>query len=210
LETCPARQLTLADAAALRAMVHFVAGRRVTAISLASDVSQRGIQAAAVVRAAAARDGLPVVAPGVRGAPGPARQPLFVTSGWAEAQAFLREVAAGRYAAEGTYLAPWLLNGPLLTIPAGQLLALRFDTRDPMPLRYLDSLTARFPGEPPTGVGFTQWLPSMADGADPLRLYAASQLFVPGNQDHPHHGAQWITHGTVTAVTGPLDPGPAT
>ncbi|MGI5238463.1 hypothetical protein [Dactylosporangium sp. CA-139066] len=194
---CPAQELTRDDAGALRAMVAFVAGRHAAAVSVVSDGSPRGAAARAVVESAARAAGLPVTGPG--------EHPLFVLSGWAAADATLRDVGAGRVRAQGSYLAPWLLNGPLLTAPSAPLLPLRFDVHDSTPSGYLAALTAAFPGEAPTGVGYTSWMRRHDVPAGPLRLYAASQLFVPGDQGHDHqHSASWVPSGTVTAVTGRL------
>jgi hypothetical protein len=194
---CPAQGLTGDDAGALRAMVSFVAGRHVAAVSVVSDGSPRGAAARQVVEAAARSAGLPVTAPG--------DHPLFVLSGWSTADATLRDVAAGRVRAQGSYLAPWLLNGPLLATPSSPLLPLRFDVHDTTPSGYLAALAAAFPGESPTGAGYTAWMRRREVPAGPLRLYAASQLFVPGDQGHDHeHSASWVPSGTVTAVTGRL------
>jgi hypothetical protein len=196
LTSCPADQLADADADALRAMVLFVARKGASALALAVDASPRGTQAAAVVRAAAARNGIAVHPPG-------AREPLFILTGWPGADMIVSAVAADRLPAEGTYLAPWLLAGPLLTPPAEQLLALRFNTRDATPLRYLDAVRAGFPGDPPTAVGYVGWLGTNA--GDPARLYAASQVSVPGAVGHDHATTTtWVPRGTITAVTGPL------
>ena len=80
-------------------MVRFVATRGVPSIGLVSDASPRSTQAAAIVRGAAQRERVAVAAPG---APG---NPLFIVSGWAGAEAALRDIAAGRTAAQGAYLA---------------------------------------------------------------------------------------------------------
>jgi hypothetical protein len=194
--SCPADRLSVADGESLRAMVRFVAARKVRGVGIVTDSTPRGVQAAELLRAAAVEAGLAVHPPG-------ARLPLFVVSSWSAAEVAIHRVAASTIAAEGTYLAPWLLSSPLLTPPAGQLLALHFDPRDETALRYLSTLSTRFPGEQPTAVGFDRWLGS--DGAGPLRLYAASQVFVPGTAgEHHHGGAAWVPDGTVTAVTGPL------
>jgi hypothetical protein len=196
LSSCPAQQLTPQDAAALRAMVRFVAQRHITTISVAGDRTPRGVQAVAVVRAAAQSYRIAVGTAGWH--------PLFVVSGWAAAQATLQDVSASRLPSQGSYLAPWLLTGPLLTIPASPLLPLRFDTRQPAPLRYLATLDARFPGETPTAAGYTSWTRARPAPPEPLRIYAAAQLSMPGEAGHSHQTAGWVPNGTVTAVTGPL------
>ncbi len=195
LAACPAETLGPSDAAALRAMVGFVAKRGVRAISVVTDGSPRGIRAASGVRAAAARNGLSVRDTG--------RHPLFVVSGWAAADPVLRQVASGERHAEGSYLAPWLLTGPLLAIPSAPLLALRFDPRRPEADRYLGELDRRFPGATPTGPGYERFSAGLSPSG--LRLYAASQLFTPGQGGHQHGAdAGWVPSGTVVAVTGEL------
>lgn len=196
LAACPAQELTTEDADALRAMVSFIAGRGVTAISVRSDDSPRGVAARQLVEAAGAAEKLRVTDPG--------DHPLLVVSGWAAAETTLRAVAADRLPAQGSYLAPWLLTGPLLAIPSGPLLPLRFDVRDDAPTAYLTELSELFPLEPPTGVGYLTWMRRRAVPAGPLRLYAASQLFVPGAGGHDHRSTTWVPHGTVTAVSGQL------
>jgi hypothetical protein len=214
LRACPADGLAPADAASLRAIVLFVAARAVPAVGLVDDASARGRQAADAVRVAAARAGVRVEAPG-------AGKPLIVVSGWTSAAATIADVSAGKLAAQGTYLAPWLLTAPLLRPPAGQVIALRFDPGQAAPLRYVAALDAAFPGEPATAAGFAGWSRSTAEPAT-ARLYAASLVFVPGNPVGPgpparanqavatagghgsHGAARWLPDGTVTAVSGPL------
>ncbi|MFJ6199570.1 hypothetical protein [Micromonospora sp. NPDC092111] len=195
LAACPAQELTAEDADALRAMVSFIAGRGATTISVRSDDSPRSVAARQVVEAAGAAENLRVTDPG--------DHPLLVVSGWAAAETTLREVAADRLPAQGSYLAPWLLTGPLLAIPSSPLLPLRFDVRDDTPSAYLAELSELFPLEPPTGTGYTTWMRQRGVPAEPLRLYAAGQLFVPGADGH-HQSTTWVPHGTVTAVSGQL------
>jgi hypothetical protein len=198
LRSCAADRLTAEDAAALRAIVGFLAARRVRSIALVEDASARGRQASAVVRSAAALEHLAVLAPGA------ARVPLVVVSGWTGADRAVHDVSTGRTPAVGTYLAPWLLNAPLLSPPAGQLIPLRFATDDLPALQYVAALSARFPGEPASAGGYTGWLRAPA-AAGTLRLYAASLIYVPGSDEHEGHDpAHWLPHGAVVAVTGPL------
>lgn len=208
LGACPADRLAPADAAALRAMVRFVAGRGVSGFGLVSDSSPRAVEAEAVVRAEADRAGLTVGSPGQRpasGQPVGAGNPVVIVSGWAAAEAAIREVGTGRLRAQGTYLAPWLLNAVLLDTPAGQLLPLRFDTADARAMRYVAVLGDAFPGAPATAASFTGWL--RADlGAEPVRLHAASRVSVPGlPAQHAHTSGRWLPSGAIVAVTGPLD-----
>jgi hypothetical protein len=147
---------------------------------------------------------------------------LIVVAGWEGADRAVRGVSTGRTRAQGTYLAPWLLTAPLLGPPAGQLLPLRFHPGTVPSLTYAMALDARFPGEPPSAAGYAEWSrttrATQATGqksatqavpydAAPLRLYAASQIYVPGMPTHTGHGTggRWLPNGTVTPITGPLD-----
>jgi len=199
---CPADALSGADAEALRAAVGHIAARGVREIALTGDSSPRGTAATAEVRAAARRAGLRITAPG-------ARRPLIIVAGWSTADPLLRKVGAGAVAAEGTYLAPWLLTAPLLEHPAGQLLPLRFDPRGRSALDHLAALRERFPGAAATTGGYTAWRPAAATGD--IRLYAASRIWRPGGHGSAapgaHHGDQaiaWFPSGTVVAVSAPL------
>jgi hypothetical protein len=184
------------DAAALRGMVLFLVGRGERTIALVDDPSVRGKLAADTVRVIAERQQIAIVPPGTR------RVPLIVVSGWETADRVVNDVAEGRTATQGTYLAPWLLSAPLLTPPAGQLIPLRFPPDELDALTYVAELAARFPGEAATAVGYQQWTRT---SGGPARLYAASSVYVPG-AIHPeaHHTGRWLPQGTIVAVTGPI------
>ncbi|NDU73873.1 hypothetical protein GWI34_14685 [Actinomadura sp. DSM 109109] len=194
---CPADRLDAADAAALRATVGFLAGRGVRSVHLAGDGSPRSRAAALAVREAATRNGMTTAKPA-------ADRPVILVSGWSQADATLRRIARGGLRAQGAYLAPWLLSAPLLTIPAAQMLPLRFSPRAPEPLRYAAELRARFPDETPTTAGYRAWRRGRAE-TDPPRLYAASLVtFMPSRSQHPHTGTSWLPGGTITTATAPL------
>ncbi|WP_433328089.1 hypothetical protein [Spirillospora sp. CA-294931] len=202
LRSCPAQALGTADAGALRAALGFIAGRGVRSVFLAGDGSPRSRAAATVIRDAAAGAGLTVAAE-----PG-ARRPIVVVSGWSAAESTLRDIAGGRVRGEGAYLAPWLLSAPLLAIPAGQVLPLRFSPRDPVPLKYAALLQERFHGAVPTKVGFDRWQEAQGRAdTGPAKLYAASLVtFMPTRpgETHPHTGTSWLPGGTITVASGPL------
>jgi hypothetical protein len=214
LRSCPSGALSDSDADALTAMVRFIAGRGVHALALVGDVSARGVRATAYVRAAAGRFGLSVLDLGTaspRRSGDEGRVPVAVVSGWAGADGVVQAVSRGRLVAEGVYLAPWLLNAPLLAPAAGQLIPLRFHPGDPPALRYIAALNRRFPGDEATQAGFLGWSSRVAGVTAPLRLYAASRIFVPGgigplSLDHGGHGAgHWLPDGAVVPITGPLN-----
>ncbi|RMI33859.1 hypothetical protein, partial [Actinomadura harenae] len=133
-------------------------------------------------------------------------RPTFLVSGWAAAYTRLWDIARGRAPSQGSYLAPWLLASPLLTVPAGQLVPLRFTPEDPMPQRYEAALEHGYPGQSPTGTGYTAWLAALrVRPAGVVRLYAASTVQVPGPIGHDHgDGGPWLPGGTITEVAGPL------
>jgi len=204
LRACPADRLAPADAAAIRAMVRFVAARGVTAISLVADSSLRGTQAAATVAAAARAHRIAVKVPDTD------RIPLFVVAGWPDAAAAVRGVSTGRLAAQGTYLAPWLLNEMLLATPAGQLLPLRSDPTGAAAVAYLSTLRSRLPSTPATAASYLGWRGPAGGGEHAVRLYAASPRIVAGavpagGHRHDHAAVRWLPDGAITAVTGPLE-----
>ncbi|MFG2622023.1 hypothetical protein ACGFXC_30845 [Streptomyces sp. NPDC048507] len=197
LSGCPADRLTQEDAAALRETVAFLAGRGARSLALAEDGSPRGRAAAAEVRTAAARAGLSV------GGPDGGRRPLVVTAGWAGAEAAVRDVAAGRTTAEGTYLAPWLFTAPLLSPSAGQLIPLRYAPNGPAAVEYLTALGSRLPGEAATAAGYEAWRAARgAAGPAPARLYATAVLYVPGSGGGHHHeeSTSWLPSGMIVPV----------
>ncbi|MBG0851755.1 hypothetical protein I2W78_07835 [Streptomyces spinoverrucosus] len=204
LQECPADRLDPADAADLRSVVGFLAGRGERAVALAGDDSARSVAAAEVVRDAARRAGLDVTRPGT------GRHPLIVVAGWERAAAAVEGVAGGRTTAQGTYLAPWLLTPPLLSPGAGQIIPLRYVPRGPDATRYLTALGERLPGEPPAAAGYRAWR-SVGGTHDrsPAKLYAVAVPYVPGSggQGGGHHHAartDWLPDGMIVPVTGPL------
>ncbi|MFE2537350.1 hypothetical protein [Streptomyces sp. NPDC059371] len=197
--SCPSDRLTTADAGMLRSTVRFLAKRGARTVALRADDSPRDRAAAGVVREAAAREKVTVVAPG-KGAP-----PLIVVTGWAAAEAQVKEVESGRVKAEGTYLAPWLLSPPVLGPSAGQLIPLRYDPRGPAAERYLSALSGRFPGEVPSAAGYEAWQRQLGGDFAPALMYAAAEVYIPGMPAHEHGGADWLTSGMITAVSGPLE-----
>ncbi|GAA2534929.1 hypothetical protein [Winogradskya humida] len=198
---CPADRLVPADVRALNATVDFLAGRKVPALALVADQSTRGTEAAAAVRAHARVAGLRVAEPGA------GRMPLLIVSGWAGADDALRRVATNSLAAEGAYLAPWLLDSALLDMPAGQVTGVDFDPGGPAANAYLSALHAAFPGDPACSGGFRSFAGANADSTGaPVRLFASSRIVMPGMSGHSGHGGtlRWLPDGAVTAVTGPL------
>ncbi|MFF0076052.1 hypothetical protein [Streptomyces sp. NPDC005494] len=202
--TCPADRLSGQDASALGSTVRHLRERGEKTLALAEDTSPRGAQAGTVVRSEAAKAGLRVVGPEE------GRHPLVIVSGWSGADTTIRRVTEGTIAARGTYLAPWLLTAPALKPAAGQLIALRYSPRDPMPMRYVTALAGRYPGEQPTAAGYEEWQRALGGVRQaPAQLYAAAVAYLPGSGagGTGHHGAagtNWLPDGMITPVTGPL------
>lgn len=202
--TCPADRLSAQDASALGATVRHLRERGEKTIALAEDASPRGAGAGEVVRSEAARAGLRVVGPEE------GRHPLVIVSGWSGADRTISGVTGETIEARGTYLAPWLLTAPALKPAAGQLIALRYSPRDPMPMRYVTALARRYPGEQPTAVGYEEWQRALGGVRQaPAQLYAAAVAYLPGSGagGTGHHGAagtNWLPDGMITPVTGPM------
>jgi hypothetical protein len=201
-DACPADRLTDPDAASLNALVKYLAGRGIATIAVLDDPSPRSRAAAQVVRAAAARHQVAVA---------PAPRPdsaVIVVSGWSAGDAAVRGVARGEVPGAGTYLAPWLANARLLAYGSGAVVALRYDPRDPQPLRYARALRDRIGGETATAAGYEAWR-AATDTASTGRthLYAAATISVLPAQFAHDHGARggWLPGGTITKVTPPLD-----
>ncbi|GII25906.1 hypothetical protein [Planosporangium mesophilum] len=208
-DTCPADRLADRDAASLRALVAFLAGRGVRTVTVLDDPSPRSRTAAGVVRDAAALHGVELT---------PAPRPdstVVVVSGWSAGDATVRGVARGEVPGAGTYLAPWLANARLLGYGSGAVVALRYDPRDPLPLRYAKALRDAFAGEPATAAGYENWLEAAgatagpaagAAAGGPVHLYAAATVsYLPAQFAHDH-GVRggWLPGGAITKVTPPL------
>lgn len=197
--SCPAEALTPHDAAALRVVPAFLAGRGQRTASLVADDSPRSAAAARTVRESAEANGIRIV--------DDPTAPVVVVSGWRAAAATVAAIAAGDHPARGSYLAPWLLTPPLLDPPAGQVLPLAFTPTDESPRRYVAALADRAPGAEPSTSGYLAWLRARGDHpAATVRLHAAGTAAVPGTGHHDHPPS-WLPGGIVIPVTGPLDPG---
>ena len=208
LADCPSRRLTGADADALRDSVTFLAQRGVTGLNLVSDDSPRGVAAADLVRAEAARRNLPIAA---NPSPG---DTLLVVSGWAGAAEALGQatVRARGEPGGGIVLAPWLLTGGVLREAASEVLPLRFNPQDVNARRYAATVAAVVPGETPSAGGYLAWAANMGIRLDErATFYGAAPVDVPmgmGDMDHAgSNPADWYPAGTVVpispALTGP-------
>lgn len=213
LDGCPADSLSEQDAAALRTLVGYVQRNGAPGITVLGDDSPRSRAAADVVRDAARQARIPV---GDRPAPDNA---LVLVGSWTDAARRLDTVAATQHTAPtyayGVHLAPWLLHSPVTTGIASSAVPLRFDPREYRSLEYGMALSTSFGGEPPSVAGFHTWLAARGQRAhDPVVIYAsaqvdAMQMDMPGMRGGMHGSepaGQWVPHGTVVAVSGPLAP----
>lgn len=203
------------QATALRSTVRVLGSHGVTAVALASDSSPRSVAAADLVRAEGTRAGL-------RFPPGAAADPrsaLLVVSGWQGATATLqdatRRAATGPTHLGGTYLAPWLLTGGVVSATPNVVLPLTFTPQEPLAQNYVASLAATFPGAAPSTSGFLSWAAATGQPVtERPSLYGAAPVDVPMTVEPPgstgHHGgpnrAAWYPGGTVVPIGRPLDP----
>jgi hypothetical protein len=202
--SCPSDALSTGDAEAVHKLVDFLAGRKISAITVVGDDSPRAKAAADVVR----RAGIPVF---------DTEQPnsaLVVVSGWSTAADTLSKVAIEQTRKptyiNGIYLAPWLLTAPLLKSVVSSAIPLRFDPRDPKTLAYTVALANAFPGETGSIGGLDEWLAAQGQQSDPsVRLYASAQVDAMP-MDNTMDGmemaypGQWVPNGTIVPISGPL------
>ncbi|HWD02537.1 MAG TPA: hypothetical protein VG674_08815 [Amycolatopsis sp.] len=213
LTSCPDDALSAQDSGALVKLVDYLAERKPAAITLVGDETSRGRAAAKLVRDRAASHGM-----AVRAEPGPDTA-LVVVAGW---DGGYRALTQAKQAQEthptyeyGLYLAPWLLNAPLVNAVATSSLPLRFDPREPTALAYAVAVGDAFGGESPTVGGFTQWLGTGASTVDgEVQIYAAAQVnAMPMDPREPHapgmvmdrdYPGQWVPDGTVVPISAVL------
>ncbi|WP_326956084.1 hypothetical protein [Amycolatopsis sp. NBC_01286] len=211
LTACPSGALTPADSGALVKLVEFLAGRKPSAITLVEDDSPRGVAAAKLVRETAARTGL-----AVQPDAGPDTA-LVVVAGWAPAYLAMTRAAESQRLEPthqyGLYLAPWLLNGPIVNAVASASLPLRFDPREATAVGYAVAVGDRFGGESPSAGGFRSWLGAGSPAGD-VQIFAAAQVnAMPMYPTEPHatgmvmdrdYAGQWVPDGTIVPITSVL------
>ncbi|MCU1683386.1 MAG: Conserved putative rane protein [Amycolatopsis sp.] len=213
LTNCPSDALSTEDNAALVKLVAFVAGRKPSAITLVGDSSPRGAAAAKVVRDTAAQAGLPVRADAT------ATSALLVVSGWAGGEvAMTRAAEAQRLAPTyqyGLYLAPWLLNGPIVNAVSSSSVPLRFDPRETLAISYAVATSDAFGGESPSVGGFYDWLGEQGRTVfGDVQIFASAQVNAmpmypsephsPGIEMSPDYTGQWVPQGTIVPVSALL------
>ncbi|SFS34522.1 hypothetical protein [Saccharopolyspora flava] len=192
--SCPNTRLLDEDADALRKQVSYLADLKAPSISVVGDDTPRGKAATEVVRAEAARRGLPI-SDNPDGA-------LVLVSGWTQASQTLERVGY----LYGMHLAPWLLHGPVVNSTASAALPLRFDPRDRSALTYGMTQAGVF-GDPPSLSGYRQWARARGENlTGEVTIYASAQVDVMQMGGHQHGGnlGQWIPDGTIVAVSAPI------
>ncbi|RSN19102.1 hypothetical protein DMC63_16895 [Streptomyces sp. WAC 05977] len=213
LTSCPADALSSEDSGSLVKLVEFLAGRKPSALTLVEDASPRSAAAAKLVRETAARSGLPVQAEA-----GP-NTALVVVSGWAGGYTAMTRAAESQRLKPthqyGLYLAPWLLNGPIVNSVASSSVPLRFDPREQVAVSFAVAAGNAFGGESPTLGGFRSWLGDQWRSINgDVQIFAAAQVnAMPMYPGEPHavgmiadrnYAGQWIPDGTIVPVSSVL------
>ncbi|GAA3537824.1 hypothetical protein GCM10022222_21810 [Amycolatopsis ultiminotia] len=213
LTSCPSDALSPEDSGSLVKLVEYLNTRKPSAITLVEDRSPRGVQAAKLVRDTAARYGLPVRSDAA------ADTALVVVSGWSDGYLAMSRAAESQRLKPthqfGLYLAPWLLNGPIVNAVASAAMPLRFDPRDQLAVTYAVTVGSSFGGESPSLGGFRSWLgPQWPEVNGEVQLFAAAQVnampmypnepHAPGMQAARDYAGQWIPDGTIVPISGVL------
>ncbi|QXV60053.1 hypothetical protein [Amycolatopsis sp. TNS106] len=213
LTSCPADALSPEDSGSLVKLVEFLAGRKPSALTLVEDTSRRSVAAAKLVRETAARSGLPVQ---TEAGPNTA---LVVVSGWAGGYTAMTRAAESQRLKPthqyGLYLAPWLLNGPIVNSVASSSVPLRFDPREQVAVSFAVAAGNAFGGESPTLGGFRNWLGDQWKSMNgDVQIFAAAQVnAMPMYPGEPHavgmiadrnYAGQWIPDGTIVPVSSVL------
>jgi hypothetical protein len=134
----------------------------------------------------------------------------------ANARRVLARIAARRHpSVRGIYLAPWLLDGAVLSTLTSLrlpplLVPAPVDPMSPTADRYRAALAVAAGGIAPSVAGLLGWLSVVSPAAgsdDVLTLYAATPVgFLPGVLDvgHQHGTTGWFTGGTLVATSAPV------
>jgi hypothetical protein len=208
LAPCPAQSLVLADAAALRAVVAYLGTRGVNQLTLIADASPRGVAAEREVRAAARTAGITVGEPAALAGQKP--QAVLAVAGWQVSGTTLGRFSTAQAPTYGTYLAPWLLDSPLVAAAGGAPLAvLPFDPAGPPAQSYVSALRQIGPQQGASATGFYAYLAASGRALPPapLVLYAAAGAFqILGASGHGsgETGVTWLGRGPLVAVSKPL------
>lgn len=203
---CPSEELTGADAATLTDFVVFLRNRGVSGVTVVADDSPRSRAADQVVRAEAARRGLPISA-----VPSPT-DGLMVLTGWTKAADTVRRANAkgpdAPPSAQGIFLAPWLLTPPVMTLSETSVLGLQFNPQDIDSLGYASTLVGVFPKETPSAAGYRAWAQQLGVHVDPrASFYSGAPINVPMGPDNQEHGsnpAAWFPSGAIIQVSPPM------
>jgi hypothetical protein len=205
LNACPSDALDAQDAEALRGTVGFLVSRHAKEIQVVGDESRRSKQAETVVRTASAGKIKLISEPRHNSA-------LLVLSGWDKGSVQLRSafgaLANGSAYLYGFYLAPWLLNAPVVNSVPSASVPLRFDPRVPDSLEFSTTLEHSFGDENPSTSAYYAWRRAKQLPIDTrAQIYATAQVDampMSGMRMGAPYPGQWVPNGTVVPVSGLL------
>ena len=189
----------------------FAEGRELGRLLRSRGLRQVAVVADGTTRASALTAGVNAAGVAISTGSQPASAVLVATSPTAGAAALKRLARQASPRTQAVYLAPWLLDGGVLSqssvlrlppITIATASAPMSTTAD----RFRIALASRAPGVEPTVAALRGYLdatdPTAAAG--PIQLYAASPIgFLPGvlDEGHAHDGQGWFANGTLV----PLD-----
>jgi hypothetical protein len=115
----------------------------------------------------------------------------------------------------GLYLAPWLLNGPIVNAVSSSSVPLRFDPRETLAISYAVATSDAFGGESPSVGGFYDWLGEQGRTVfGDVQIFASAQVNAmpmypsephsPGIEMSPDYTGQWVPQGTIVPVSALL------
>ncbi len=212
LTSCPSQALSDRDADALRALITYLDGRKVRTLRLVTDVTPRGRAAQATVAAEAKEAGIAVTTVDKADA-------TLALAGWEAAHRGLADLAKSAPPTYGTFLAPWLLQDPIVAATGtSPLTPLGFNPDSPAVLDYLIALRRVGPEQSASVAGLAAFLAARkergladADPGSTVRLFAATSGFeimpMSGPDGEPMtHPVRfsWLPKGSLTPVTTPL------
>lgn len=202
VESCPSESLSDSDANVLRLLVRNLAERKVKKIRLVADETPRAVAADVVVREAARTAGIEVGA-------GAAGDVVLAVAGWGTARTALDALRSAPPPLYGTYLAPWLVQAPIVAVTGtAPLAALPFDPQSDLVRAYVSALRRVGPAQSATSAGLAAFLAARGERlGDEVELYAAtgSITVMPMGSDMAAHddgaGPGWLAGGALTPVS---------
>ncbi|MGQ0845223.1 MAG: hypothetical protein ACT4QF_13935 [Sporichthyaceae bacterium] len=212
LAACPAQALDDRDAGALRALVVELDRRKAGKIRLVLDRTPRSTAAEKVVAEQADAAGIELVASGSADA-------TLALAGWDAALTTLSALAKDPPPVYGTYLAPWLVQDPIVAATGTSPLSpLWFNPDEDAAVGYLLALRRVAPNQSATSAGLAAYLDvraarglTNADPGEAIRIFASTsgfEIMPMGTVDGApmKHGVRvaWQPRGSLTPVSTPL------